>query len=781
VRRLAVGGCAALAAIFAAAGPATAATDTGNRALVSRVLVISLPNVEWSDVQGSGVQGSDVQGSGVQGSGVQGSGLANLDRLFAASSVGGLVTNGVTRPSPIANSYVTLGAGTRASAGSQTAGQGFGVGEDFGRDRAGRVFATRTGNRPGNGIVYLPIADVVDENASELYGAEPGLLGDELAAAGIGRAVVANGDGSDPSTPEDRVPPFRRSAVAALMTGDGKLPAGRVDRELVQNDPSAPFGLRLDPAAVLTAFRDAWTDRSVVLVEGSDLVRADLAGRFASDEQRDRLRARALRDTDRLVGRLLAEVDPARDAVIVVGPVPPNERPALTTVAVRAPGFAPGLLRSTTTRHDGFVNMVDVAPTILHLFGLERPEAMEGRQMKTGDAGGTLASRVGFLVDTNEDGLFRDSQVGASMTTVIVIACVLAVGTALVDQIRRRTERWGRRGAWAVAFLALVLIGFLDATYVAGPLHFGRHGGAAAYWVFVAVVAIVLAGAFVALARRALARALLIGLASVVVLHVVDLVTGAHLEWNTVFGYSPTIGIRFVGEGNLTFAQLSAAAVLFAGLLAWQVPTRTGARVAIGVLAVTIVVMGVPTWGNDFGAVLSALPGFALLGWLLLGHRIRARTVAAIAGVVVGAVVAVGLVDLLRAPDQRTHVGKFFQKVGTDLDGATLVIRRKASANLSVFGHSVLLGTVVVVALLVAFLWYVEPRSLRPLARAIPTAATTVLAFLVVAVLGSALNDSGISIAGMMFAVFESALVVLVAWSSLTPPSRPPPVQAAEP
>ena len=64
--------------------------------------------------------------------------------------------------------------------------------------------------------------------------------------------------------------------------------------------------------------------------------------------------------------------------------------------------------------------------------------------------------------------------------------------------------------------------------------------------------------------------------ASIVVLHVVDLVTGAHLEWNTVFGYSPTIGIRFVGEGNITFSQLAAAAVLFAGLLVWQVPTRAG-------------------------------------------------------------------------------------------------------------------------------------------------------------------------------------------------------------
>ena len=80
---------------------------------------------------------------------------------------------------------------------------------------------------------------------------------------------------------------------------------------------------------------------------------------------------------------------------------------------------------------------------------------------------------------------------------------------------------------------------------------------------------------------------------------------------------------------------------------------------------------------------------------MLLGHRVRVRTVAAIASIVVAAVVAVGLLDLLRSPDQRTHVGKFFQKVGTDFDGATLVIRRKAAANLSVLGHSVLLGAII--------------------------------------------------------------------------------------
>jgi hypothetical protein len=188
------------------------------------------------------------------------------------------------------------------------------------------------------------------------------------------------------------------------------------------------------------------------------------------------------------------------------------------------------------------------------------------------------------------------------------------------------------------------------------------------------------------------------------------------------------------------------------------------------VLAVTVVVMGVPIWGNDFGAVLSALPGFALLAWMLLGHEVRARTVAAIVGIVVAAVVAVGLLDLLRPADQRTHVGKFFQKVGTDLDAATLVIRRKAHANLSVLGHSVLLGTIIVVVLLVAYLWFIAPRSLRPLVRVISTATATTIAFLVVAVLGFALNDSGIAIPGMMFAVFESTLVVLMGWSYLTAP-----------
>lgn len=732
---------AVLAGLLGASPARAGATPSSGSTRASRVLIISLPTVTWSDLQRVRTP--------------------NLDRIFAEGAVGNLVTNGVQRPAPLADGYLSLGAGARATAGGagdNSTGLGFGVDEQFGRDRAGTVFRTRTGTPPGDGLVYMDIAAVTDTNDGELYGAKVGLLGDELAKAGISRAVIANGDGSDPSVPDTRVSPYRRAAVTALMTSQGKVPAGKVDRELLSPDPGAPFGLRLDDTAVADAFDSAWQRDAVVLVEGSDLVRADVSGRFASASQAEKLRDEALRRSDALVGRLLDRVDLTKDLVMVVAPEPHAGEDSLTVAAVAGPGFAPGLLRSTTTQTPGFVNITDVAPTVLRAYGLDRPDDMEGRRMESAPNGDSVATRAAQLADVNADGLFRDSLIGASMGVVLGVACGLGLFVVLLDRFPRLHFLRG-----LVVFAAVWVLAFLDSVYLAGPLHFGRDGGRLAYWAFAVGVAFLLAIVFLLVARRHPVDAILVGLGSVVALHLLDLVTGAHLEWNTVFGYSPTIGIRFVGEGNMTFALLGAAATLFAGLLTWRVPTNRGRNLAIALLGVTVVVMGAPFWGNDFGGAVSAAPGFALLAWLLLGHRVRWRTVWVFAVVLVGAAIAVGLVDLLRPPDSRTHVGKFFEKAATDFGGATLVIRRKLHENLSVLTHSLLAICLLVAIALVCWLWFVRPRSLRVLVGRIGTATATLLGFVVVAVLGFALNDSGISIPGMMAAVFVATLAFLIA------------------
>ena len=55
--------------------------------------------------------------------------------------------------------------------------------------------------------------------------------------------------------------------------------------ELLEPDPHAPFGLRTDNDAAYRAFSDAWQQGGVVLVEGSDLLRADLYTEFLTDDQ----------------------------------------------------------------------------------------------------------------------------------------------------------------------------------------------------------------------------------------------------------------------------------------------------------------------------------------------------------------------------------------------------------------------------------------------------------------------------------------------------------------
>ena len=200
---------------------------------------------------------------------------------------------------------------------------------------------------------------------------------------------------------------------------------------------------------------------------------------------------------------------------MVVGPTPPQSRDALSVAAVRGPGFTPGLVRSTTTQRDGFVNLTDVAPTVLTYFGLDRPDEMEGRRMETGAAGGSLAEHRDGFVNVNEDGLFRDGLVGQSMSVVMVVALVLA-GIAI------GLDRWARlRARWAVGllvFTALWLLGFLDATYLAGPFHFGRNGGAFAYWTFVVIVGAVIAAVCMLATRRRPVLAVLAGLGAMVAL-----------------------------------------------------------------------------------------------------------------------------------------------------------------------------------------------------------------------------------------------------------------------
>ncbi|HLM18307.1 MAG TPA: hypothetical protein VK549_10825, partial [Acidimicrobiia bacterium] len=637
--------------------------------------------------------------------------------------------------------------------------------ETYGDSTAGAVYRQRTGVEATGGIVHLGVEALLTENADGLYDPTIGALGDTLEQANVPRAVVANGDGPQPVV-DDPLQPFQRAAVNGLMDGTGRVPAGSVSDDLLEPDPHAPFGVRTDNDAAYRAFSDAWQPGGVVLVEGSDLLRADLYTEFLTDDQARAQKQAALHRVDELVGRMLADVDPARDAVFVVSPASPRRGSGLAVTGIRAPGIEPEFLRSATSRRNGFVYVIDIAPTILDLLGIDVPKEMEGRAMEV-VRGPSRDERVTTLVHANEDAVFRDSKVGLANSIAIALAVLLALGAALVARRERRGEAGGeRRGEAAVRFLALAVLGFMFATYAAEPLHFGRSDNSVAYLGFLVVGALVFAGACRLLSGRHPYRPLAIALAITVVVHVVDLLAGARLELNTVFGYSATVGIRVAGQGNITFAQLTAAVLLLGGLAVWRRPGRVTVFAVIAMLAFTLLVMAAPPFGGDFGAAIAGAPGFGLFAWLLLGRSIRLRTVAVLGVVLVVAGLLVGFADYLRPRDQQTHVGRFFDELLNGASGDSLLtLRRKLDANLASFGGTKLLWVMPVVAVLVWYLWRVRGGRIRPLYRSVPVIRQTVLALGFVALLGYALNDSGVAIPAMMALVFECALVFV----ALTP------------
>ena len=715
------------------AGATTATAKLEPSRPIDRLLVISIPTVGWADLERADAP--------------------NLKRLLARSAVANMTARG--GGGGAVDGYLTLGAGKR-SKGTDTPsdGMGLGVDEPFGVDTAGDTFARRTGITRDRGLVQLGIVGLDSVNEAQAGGSSVGALGTALRDAGYRTAVIGNSDGS---VPDDLLDRYRRYLVTGLMTGAGTVDEGRVDRGLLEPDPGAPFGVRLDNDAVLDEFRGDWRSKSVVMVEGSDLVRVGASRAAAVAAQDVRSYRTAIERTDELVGALLEEVDPTRDAVVVVSPSASRATKGLTVVGVRAPGVAPGLMKSSSTRRSGFVLLADVAPSILQLLDVPRPKSMNGRAFAVGSRAGTPQDRVNRMIDEVDAALFRDRVLTPVTVLATVIAGIVAIAAVMAWELRRR-------GPWrAVARVGSSwLLGLVPAVYLARLFAF-HDAGIGPYYLFLAGLALVLAAAYEVTGSRDPTAPTMIGLAVVVVLLVLDVAAGARLQLSTAFGYTPSIGVRFAGVGNVAYAFLGASVVLLAGLLAHRIGGRRGAWVAAGLMLVALVVDAAPMLGGDVGGVLSLTPAYLVTGLLLLGVRIRRRTVLGLGLAAIAALALAAAADLARPARDRTHLGRLLTNArDRGISEITDVIGRKLNRNLDTWTTSAWRSMFVIGVLFVVYLaWRARPRVAALVAR-VPEMRASIIGFVVLTVLGYAVNDSGVAIPAVMLYVFVAAMVGLL-------------------
>lgn len=724
------------------AAPATPATD-------GRLLVISLPGLTWSEVD-------KVELPAIEAF-LEGAALADLSPRSVAPRAGP------------GDAYLSISAGTRAATERLVDGQVLALDEQSAGSAAGEIFTRRTGITPSGPFVSLSWPALVRRNDDEPYDAELGLLASTLADEGVSTSVIGNADGVDSVGVT-----YERQAGLAFASIDGVVGAGALGKDLLVDDASRPFGKRLDRAVVLERFAAEW-DRAargvggVVLVEASDLARTMRYRPLVSAARYDTIRAQALREADALIAELLREVDLGRDTVLLVAPYNlPGDRD-LTAVALRGPTTDAGYLMSASTQRRGFLTLVDIGPTILDQFGITRPTAMEGRPAEVVTSAASADARVEHLVTLNEASRFREHLLTPTTLVVVLLLGLLSAGAAVVIA-GGRSRRWNR----AVAFVALVDLAMLPASYLARAFPL-EDLGLGFYWVFVVATGVV-AASLAAWGGRRTGRPrlpVLLVLALVALVLAVDVTTGSRLSLNAAFGYSPTGNSRLYGISNYSYGQLAAAVCLLAAFIAAATPPRRARLTSVGLLVITLVVLGVPTWGADVGGVLAFTPTVLVFAALVFHRRIRVRTLVAGAIATALAVTAFGLLDLARPASQRAHLGRLFERIGDEGVAPLLsIVERKLLANLEVSTSSF---WVAAIPIAIAMWVLIARHPSRPLDRVhadVPSLGAGLTAAIVAAVLGSLLNDSGAIVGGVAAMVLTAAVVYLLMVHEEPSPSR---------
>ncbi len=715
----------AVLVVLVAAVPASAApqADDGSRGTARRVVVVTAPRLTWDAVR-------ELR-------------PPNLLRFFDGAAVASTSTRTVGPRTDPSRAYLTVGAGNRADdLDPLTAGQATDAGTLTPEGPADDVYRRRTGLPVRGDVLALTFPEQVARNASLKYGALPGALGETLARGGKVVGVVGNAD-LGPNDDDGRA-----VALAAART-NGQVRRGQVGDRLLRAVPLAPFGVQLDPSAVRRAAGLAG-DVDVLLLELSDLERAEQARLQSTPDQGDRQFAAALAHSDRLVGDLLAQVDLSRDVVMVVGPTAPLDKEQLTVFGVAGPGFSQGWARSASTRRTGYVTLTDLASTVLHSLDLGTADSMNDTPVSSVASSDSLDARTASMVRSSERAVFRDAAVGPVTVAYIVLLVLLLILSAV-----GLARGWG--GSRWLQWFALTVLAVPLSVYLSGLLGYGPF-----VVVTIGLVVLAFAGLLAVLVlpleRREvlLPPALLAGATSLLL--VVDLLTGATLQINTIFGYSPVVAGRFAGIGNQAFSVMSVSA-LIAVSAGWEMwfrrrpdSSRTGpVLVASAVFGLLVVADGGPMFGSDVGGVLAAAPAYAVCLLMLAGVKLRARLAALIAVVTVGILVGFAAFDLSRPAASRTHLGRFAAKA---LDGgAGTILQRKLEANLNVLTSTV--WTIVIPAALLyfAYLTWRPNRFMQRVMDAHPSFRPFGASAILLGVLAWGLNDSGVSMPAMMLMI----------------------------
>lgn len=694
------------------------------------VVFVGMTGVEWEDI-------SDA--------------TPTLQRLTRDAAIGHNVTRSVRSWTCPADGWLALSAGRRAA---------------DPLDDDGRC-VPMAGSPTERWDVYTEAA------ASESYSAVLGTFGDYLrehgvpsAGVGEGAAIALAGTSGEPVGPVELVPHVRDTP---------SIPADDEPADPDAETPALPAIAPVDPERIGPAVENALANDPGLLV-------IDLGGAPRGEHRESDLQA-----IDAALAEVMERVEGAEVLVASVSDAGRSPRLQLAALLDGEGDADPALLGSPSTRQKGLLQTTDLAPTILNLLDLAPLPGLPGSPAQ---AASISADPLETLLDDAAHAYAVRPVVPAFFALLVVLNVVLYLAVALLisGRVRARFPALGAkadriitkspRALRILEVTATFMAALPVASFLANLVPWWRTGapGLTLWALVLGGAALVTALALVPWRRYLLTPIAVVGILTWLAL-TAEAFLGGPMQFSGLMGYQSLVAGRFYGFGNAAFTIFSTAALLVALLVAHTLRNRP-LLAALGVAAIggaTAVLDGHPGLGADFGGPPAILPAFGVFILLVLGVRLTVKRVLLVGGVSAVAALSFAVVDWLRPPESRTHLGNFVQTV---LDGGLFdVIVRKLQQNLMIIFASTLTLVAVagIVLLLVAFLPRKHPGAHRDdvsearsaafhsLLERVPSLRPTLIALVVLWGIGFAINDSGVLIVSVGMALAVPLLVGLAA------------------
>lgn len=514
-------------------------------------------------------------------------------------------------------------------------------------------------------IANINFNKIIELNKKNSYEPYIGVLGDSLHKSGLKTAMYGNGD-----TLEE----VMRSSSLIPIDSKGLIDFGNVDNILIK-DKNFPYGIRTDYDKLITEISNVKNKSSLIVVDTGDLDRLSSYSQELTDEMFEKHRLNILDKIDNFIGNLKDNIDKENSMLIIVSPNSGEERlddSKLSPLVLWGNNIPKGILNSPTTKREGVVTNIDIAPSIAEFLGAST-KYMSGNVLSYKENDDNLNyiltnnSRINIVSKSR----FYILSTYSILSMIVILFVMLVLGS--------KVKLKGR--LYNILSIAIITIGIIPLSLIlTSAINWTNYTN----YIISLIVTLFLLILFIYKVKKIDKVLLVSGLIYWIL--VLDMFLGGNLTRYSALGYDPTIGARYFGLGNEMVGVFLGVSAVFIGT---YMNKRGNKLISFILLVFSAIIVGHPKLGANVGGSIATL--FFTIYFLLesLDKNINFKRIFTIGLFIIGFVIIMAFIDIKFNPSP-THLGKTVMM--TNDEGKWIIgsiALRKFLMNIKLVGSSI--------------------------------------------------------------------------------------------